>query len=108
MCIRDSLPTQEVASLRNEIQTWSLYDSVYPDREFNGGKSEKTTSTLMRIEKGRKLAPLDAGGMENKFGLTRRKNIMGILPLGENSQTEPMSEMPSIIIWVVHSIGLLW
>ena len=65
--IHTLLPTQEVASLRNEIQTWSLYDSVYPDREFNGGKSEKTTSTLMRIEKGRKLAPLDAGGMENKF-----------------------------------------
>ena len=65
--IHTLLPTQEVASLRNEIQTWSLYDSVYPDREFNGGKSEKTTSTLMRIEKGKKLAPLDAGGMENKF-----------------------------------------
>ena len=65
--IHTLLPTQEVASLRNEIQTWSLFDSVYPDREFNGGKSEKTTSTLMRIEKGRKLAPLDAGGMENKF-----------------------------------------
>ena len=45
---------------------------------------------------------------KTNFGLTRRKNIMGILPLGENSQTEPMSEMPSIIIWVVHSIGLLW
>ena len=65
--IHTLLPTQEVASLRNEIQTWSLFDSVYPDREFNGGKSEKTTSTLMRIEKGKKLAPLDAGGMENKF-----------------------------------------
>ena len=65
--IHTLLPTQKVASLRNEIQTWSLFDSVYPDREFNGGKSEKTTSTLMRIEKGRKLAPLDAGGMENKF-----------------------------------------
>ena len=65
--IHTLLPTQEVASLRNEIQTWSLFDSVYPDREFNGGKSEKTKSTLMRIKKGKKLAPLDAGGMENKF-----------------------------------------
>ena len=65
--IHTLLPTQEIASLRNEIQTWSLFDSVYPDREFNGGKSEKTKSTLMRIKKGKKLAPLDAGGMENKF-----------------------------------------
>ena len=65
--IHTLLPTQEIASLRNEIQTWSLFDSVYPDREFNGGKSEKAKSTLMRIKKGKKLAPLDAGGMENKF-----------------------------------------
>ena len=65
--IHTLLPTQEVASLRNEIQTWSLYDSVYPDRDFNGGKSEKTTSTLMRFTKSKEPVCLDAGRMENKF-----------------------------------------
>ncbi|MDG1325276.1 MAG: hypothetical protein P8P49_05875, partial [Opitutales bacterium] len=61
------LPTQEVASPGNELHAWSLFDSVYPDRDLNGGKTEKTTSTLMRIKKGKKPEPLDAGRMENKF-----------------------------------------
>ena len=65
--IHTLLPTQEVASLRNEIQPWSLFDSVYQDRDFNGAKTEESTSTLMRIEKRRMRAPLDAGDMENKF-----------------------------------------
>ena len=65
--IHTLLPTLEVASLRNEIQSWSLFDSVYQDRDFNGAKTEKTTSTLMRIEKLRMRARLDAGEMENKF-----------------------------------------
>lgn len=71
------LPTQEVASPGNELHAWSLFDSVYPDRDLNGGKTEKTTSTLMRIKKGKKPEPLDAGRMENKFWFDPQKEHGG-------------------------------
>ena len=65
--IHTMLPSQEVSKLNTKIESWSLFDSVYTDREFNGGKPEKNISTLMRFTKGQEPVSLDAGGMENKF-----------------------------------------
>jgi hypothetical protein len=65
--IHTIFPAQKESMLDIEIQSWSLFDSVYPDRDFNGGKSEKTTSTLMRFTKSKEPVCLDAGRMENKF-----------------------------------------
>ena len=65
--IHTIFPSQEVSKLDTEIQSWSLFDSVYPDREFNGGKTEKNISTQIRVNKAKKPVYMDVGKMENKF-----------------------------------------
>ena len=44
-----------------------VFDSVYPDREFNAGKSEETLSTLHLIHQERKTSSQNIGKMENIF-----------------------------------------
>ena len=44
-----------------------VFDSVYPDREFNAGKTEETLSTLHLIHKERKTSSQNIGRMENIF-----------------------------------------
>ena len=44
-----------------------VFDSVYPDREFNAGKSEETLSTLHLINQDWKTSSQNIGRMENIF-----------------------------------------
>jgi hypothetical protein len=62
-----------VLSPQKEISTsvgnkkLKVFDSVYRDREFNGGKSEETLSTLHLIHQERKTSSQNIGRMENIF-----------------------------------------
>ena len=62
-----------VLSPQKEISTsvgnkkLKVFDSVYPDRKFNAGKSEETLSTLHLIHQERKTSSQNIGRMENIF-----------------------------------------
>ena len=65
--IHSIFPREKVSNLDTEIQSWFLFDSVYPDRDYNGGKPEKNLSTQIRVNKAKKPVSMDVGKMENTF-----------------------------------------
>ena len=65
--IHPILSQQNKVSIPARNKKLRVFDSVYPDRKFNAGKSEETLSTLHLINQDWKTSSQNIGRMENIF-----------------------------------------
>jgi len=61
------LPQKKTYTLDPQLPNGQLFDSVFSDRDFNFGGTEKTTSTLLLLKNDKQTIAQDIGRIENTF-----------------------------------------